>query len=383
MLHEGRIPRSRELFCKAVRQNPLLILDKNALAVMYALWRTRTNRVKPPGPVPRDNGVGISGHGFTKPEEELFAIQKDALNYETGPTAATPCPRTSTTSCASEPLVSVIIPTYNAGSYLGEALDSALAQTYRRLEVIVADDGSTDETPALLRSYKDRIRVVQLGHSESVAIPRNAAVRCAQGDLLAFLDADDVWLPHKLETQVGLLKSPMALLGTSALLKTKQSRDVNKVSYRELLVRNRFAASSVMVSRSCLDQVGLFDEDPRLFGVEDWDLWLRVASRFPALWVDRELVHVRHVSGSVSAPENFSRMYRAERYLLAKHQGTEGMPQCSRLLRSHALAGSHLRAALAAQQMCRVREAGLHLLAALFVYPPSFLSRSFWGIMGR
>src|SRR5687768_13428667 len=99
------------------------------------------------------------------------------------------------------PRVSVVIPVYNAAAFVREAVDSALAQTHSDTEVIVVDDGSTDETPAILAAYGDRIRVHRQRNT-GVGGARNTATRLATGDWLAFLDADDVWAPRKIEAQL-------------------------------------------------------------------------------------------------------------------------------------------------------------------------------------
>ena len=104
----------------------------------------------------------------------------------------------------SRPLVSVIVPAYNRERYLGEALDSIFAQDYRPLEVIVADDGSTDGTARVARAYSE-VRLLSLPH-RGVAAARNAAIAASTGSLLAFLDSDDLWVAGKLDAQVGLLE---------------------------------------------------------------------------------------------------------------------------------------------------------------------------------
>src|SRR5436190_9018266 len=106
--------------------------------------------------------------------------------------------------------VSVVIPTYNYARYLGAAIDSALQQTHAPLEVIVVDDGSTDDTPRLLDGYGDRIRVIRQKNS-GVAAARNAGVREARGELIAFLDSDDLWKPRKLELQIARFEADPGL----------------------------------------------------------------------------------------------------------------------------------------------------------------------------
>ncbi|HEX3110532.1 MAG TPA: glycosyltransferase family A protein, partial [Thermoanaerobaculia bacterium] len=107
--------------------------------------------------------------------------------------------------------VSVVIPSYNYARYLGEAIDSALGQTLPPLEVIVVDDGSTDDTPAVLAAYGDRIRVLRQKNA-GVAVARNSGIAAARGECVAFLDADDVWLPRKLELQIPLFTDSVGLV---------------------------------------------------------------------------------------------------------------------------------------------------------------------------
>src|SRR5208283_2367398 len=104
-----------------------------------------------------------------------------------------------------DPLVSVVIPTYNCGRYICETVESALGQTYSPVEIIVVDDGSTDDTRERLTTYGDRVRYIYQQNT-GPAVARNRGVQDAQGDWIAFLDADDLWLPYRLELQVELLR---------------------------------------------------------------------------------------------------------------------------------------------------------------------------------
>src|SRR5437773_3781756 len=106
--------------------------------------------------------------------------------------------------------VSVVIPTYNYARYLPEAIDSALAQTHAPLEVIVVDDGSTDDTPRVLAVYGDRIRVIRQANRGPGAA-RNTGIAAARGEYVGFLDADDVWLPRKLELQMARFEADQGL----------------------------------------------------------------------------------------------------------------------------------------------------------------------------
>lgn len=188
----------------------------------------------------------------------------------------------------SEPIVSVIIPTYNRAALLPQALESALAQTFKATEIIVINDGSVDETATVLdMQYAGRVRVITQSN-QGIAAARNAGIRAAGGRYIAFLDSDDRWLPEKLAKQVSYLEAHPAvgLLAThlwECEVGSEQTRIVSPPAFprgfHDLLRGPNFVqTSTVMVRRECLELVGLFD--PELPTLEDWELWLRIARRF-------------------------------------------------------------------------------------------------------
>jgi glycosyltransferase involved in cell wall biosynthesis len=195
------------------------------------------------------------------------------------------------------PRVSVIIPTRNRAYFLQQAIGSVLDQTFRDLEVIVVDDGSTDATPYVLQKWKDRIRVVRQENS-GVSRARNTGIRAARGRYLSFLDSDDLWLKDKLEVQVRFLDAnPQYAVCYTDEVWVRRGRRVNpKKSHRKYSgwIYDRclplciISPSSALMRRGVLDAVGLFDEN--LPVCEDYDLWLRVASRFPIFFLDRKLI---------------------------------------------------------------------------------------------
>jgi glycosyltransferase involved in cell wall biosynthesis len=207
-----------------------------------------------------------------------------------------------------QPSVSVVIPTFNCGRFLGQALDSVLAQSVRPAEIIVVDDGSTDDTAARLAPYRAHIRYVRQDN-QGVSAARNNGVDRATGDLVAFLDADDVWHPGKLELQLrALADNPgLALLGTRTFdwpatafpaLGDRPAGVVRRVAWHDLVVRNEIATSSVVVRRDVLRCAGRFDT--QMQGPEDRDLWLRVAELAPIGNLELPLMGYREVPGSVS-----------------------------------------------------------------------------------
>jgi glycosyltransferase involved in cell wall biosynthesis len=194
-----------------------------------------------------------------------------------------------------EPLVSVIVPAFNAGHCLAESLRSVQAQTYGRLEVLVVDAGSADDTYEVAQDFAAKdARFLALHHDTDPGLPasRNTALSRARGELIAFLDADDIWFPQKTAAQVELLRQdPRANLlftnywvwdGVQDLFRRYEDRakfPEHDVS-RRLCYFNLFATSSVLVKRDTLDRVGFFD--PEIRAAEDWDLWLRIAET--GLW---------------------------------------------------------------------------------------------------
>jgi glycosyltransferase involved in cell wall biosynthesis len=200
--------------------------------------------------------------------------------------------------------VSVIIPTYNRAHYICEAIDSALAQTYPDVEIVVVDDGSTDGTRAVLKGYGDKIRYYYQ-ENQGVSAALNFGIEKSSGQYLAILDDDDIWFPEKLEVQVahleahpevGMVHADMLILDERSDDSVPKKRTLSRpipsgYILPELIVKNVIAYPTVVVRRSCLDEVGLFD--PELRSSEDYHLWLRIARRFPITYLDQPLAIYR------------------------------------------------------------------------------------------
>lgn len=190
------------------------------------------------------------------------------------------------------PAVSVILPAFNRLTYLREAIDSVLAQTNADWELIIADDGSSDETRGFLRSIQDgRVKTLWLQHCGNPAAVRNKAVAEARGIYLAFLDSDDIWTPRKLEIQLNLMRSRSDRRWSYTRDRPIDERgnplseaDIQPwLPYEGFIVEPLLkidaiiSTPTVMAERSLVDEVGRFDEG-QLYG-EDYDLWLRLAMR--------------------------------------------------------------------------------------------------------
>jgi glycosyltransferase involved in cell wall biosynthesis len=195
------------------------------------------------------------------------------------------------------PLVSVIIPTYNRGWVLREAIDSVLAQDFKDFELIVVDDGSTDNTPLILDSYHQELMVIRQPN-KGVSAARNRGIAAASGRLIAFLDSDDFWLPRKLSEQVDFFNSnPDAVINQTEEIWIRNGVRVNpktrhhKVSgmiFEPSLALCLVSPSAVMIKRSLFDDIGLFDEN--LPACEDYDLWLRISWRYPVHLIETPLI---------------------------------------------------------------------------------------------
>jgi len=196
-----------------------------------------------------------------------------------------------------KPSVSVIIPTYNRGWTLRAAVDSVLAQTYRDFELIVVDDGSTDDTVEILPSYGPDIQVLRQANA-GVSAARNTGVRSAKGAFIAFLDSDDRWFPDKLGVQVDFFAShPEAVICQTEETWIRKGKRVNPKKVHQKPSGHIFKASlalclvspsAVMLRKALFDEIGGFDET--LPACEDYDLWLRVSARYPVHLVQTPLI---------------------------------------------------------------------------------------------
>jgi glycosyltransferase involved in cell wall biosynthesis len=193
--------------------------------------------------------------------------------------------------------VSVIIPTYNRSRIIKEAVDSVLAQDYKDVEVIVVDDGSTDNTSEALASYGDEISVL-FQDNKGVSAARNRGIAEASGQFVAFLDSDDLWLPQKLSTQVEFFQqTPDAFICQTEEIWVRNGIRVNPgkrhkkpsgMIFEPSLELCLVSPSAVMIRRDVLDDAGGFDETLR--ACEDYDLWLRISCRFPVYLIETPLI---------------------------------------------------------------------------------------------
>jgi glycosyltransferase involved in cell wall biosynthesis len=208
-----------------------------------------------------------------------------------------------------KPRVTVVIPTFNRAAFVVEAVDSVLRQSYQDFEVVVCDDGSTDDTAACIETYGPPVRYLRLEHTGCPGAPRNRGIDAARGELVAFLDDDDLWEPAKLALQVELLDKESADLVYSdrrvefeagvppeiIISPSPQGRE----RWLDLVLQGHFpSVCTALMRRSLLQLAGGFDED--LVTGEDLDLWLRLGSVARTVRVPEPLVIVRRRPGTLS-----------------------------------------------------------------------------------
>src|SRR6266536_6064893 len=283
------------------------------------------------------------------------------------------------------PRVSVVIPAYNAASTIGQTLDSVFSQTFRDFEVVVVDDGSTDQTRDVVAGYGDRIRVLSKVNEAKPAATRNLGVHAARGDLVAFLDADDWWREDKLERQVAMFdERPDVGLVYTADATVDASGKVLSVNpcpaeahgriYELLTVRNAMVGSSVMARREAIARAGGFDES--LTSIENWDLWIRISRDWAIECIDEPLTLYRVHEGNRSSNVELRRqnVFR----VLAKYHDPRDLSPSARRRRADAYFHAYFnvlgKAYFSQHEMGAARRV---LLRALWLRPDPHVLRLF------
>lgn len=224
------------------------------------------------------------------------------------------------------PKVSVIIPYHNGKKFIAEAIESVLSQTYQNFEIIIVDDGPTDNIKAVIEPYTIDSKVKLVQHETNRGIPsaRNTGIRHSKGEYIAFLDQDDLWFPKKLEYQVavferastdlGFVFSNMNIIDNEGIVKICSAvstipSNINNFSSQEVLKTlflngNFISMITVMVRRECITTIGLFDEIIK-GGSDDYDICLRLATKYKIEYLDVPLAAHRIHSANYSNTERF------------------------------------------------------------------------------
>lgn len=219
------------------------------------------------------------------------------------------------------PKVSVIIPVYNSERFIAQAIESALTQTYKNLEVIVVNDGSTDNSYEKIKPYLSSIKYISQ-ENKGVSAARNTGIKNSEGELIAFLDSDDIWLSEKLDLQrdylrsnpdVGLVHSNILYINKNGNLipsNTDFATDASGMCFKELFKHgNKILTSSVVLRKNCFKKAGYFAEN--IHYAEDYELWLKVAKHFAIGHINQPLVLYRiHTTNTTQNHQGREEYYR-------------------------------------------------------------------------
>lgn len=283
-------------------------------------------------------------------------------------------------------LVSVIIPCLNAEETIVRALRSVVAQDYADLEIVLVDDGSTDNTVAAARSLGlPNLVVAESPGRQGAAAARNRGIDMAKGSFIAFLDADDEWLPGKLAAQMAALEAnPRAVFASSRCLAVQEGTTHESGLYdrlepragaevwRTLLVYNFIGTPSVLVRRDALLRAGPFDETLNV--AEDQDLWIRLSMIGELVFIDRPLVRVYLRAGSLS---NENVLWRVENELAMVRRHVDALgPRISSVERRKILGTRYTR--VGRHLYLSHPGTGLRLLARAMLYRDSIASNALY-----
>lgn len=292
------------------------------------------------------------------------------------------------------PLISVVIPTYNRASYLPQAVESALGQVGVEVEVIIVDDGSTDETPEVVSQrapvWGNRVLHIRQQNAERSAA-RNHGLRHARGGYVAFLDSDDLWRPdHTRQCIEALERNPEAIAAYGEYgLMSADNRPISDLVKRPAGEGDRFLRdlylkrlilhpTEVVLRRSMLTTDELFDPD--IPGAEDWLLWVQLATKATFKRIGAPTVWMRvHSKGTFGDPDKFSRslMTAAERVIATGAPGRIGIPG------DRIRAINQVHCAYAYYLAGRFSLAIRLLVKAMGTYKPVLGEPDFWKVLGR
>lgn len=271
--------------------------------------------------------------------------------------------------------ISVIVPAYNQAHFLRDALNSVLEQDYENFELIVVDDGSTDDTRSTVHELSDERISYHRQDNAGLSAARNAGMRMSSGSFLTFLDADDMFLPSKLSIMLDAFSNEPSLgfVAGQAIPINERGERVGRVFDRGLpepierfLLGNPFHVGSVMLRREWKERVGYFDEDLRSY--EDWDYWIRLAlAGCPMGWVDKPVSLYRFHQAQMT--RHGAQMTGATFSVLNKVFYEPDLPDRWRALRNEGYSRAHLRAAAQDFLAAAFDQANAHLGEAVKLNP--------------
>jgi glycosyltransferase involved in cell wall biosynthesis len=273
------------------------------------------------------------------------------------------------------PKVSIIIPAYNQGHYLSKALQSTLDQSYSDFEVVVVDDGSTDDTKAVTQVFSDERIQYLYQENQGLSAARNTGVQNTSGEFLTYLDSDDMFVTEKLQLMVDALEAhpEYGFVAGQAIIIDENDGQQGQIFDRpapenpeELLLWNPFHVSGVMLRRSWQERAGLFDENLRAY--EDWDMWLRLGRLGCKMgWVPKPVSLYRFHSQQMT--QDRARMTTATFAVLGKVFSDPELPESWLQMKELAYSNAYLRAAIQAYKDADWGEAEAALSEAVRLDP--------------
>jgi glycosyltransferase involved in cell wall biosynthesis len=227
-----------------------------------------------------------------------------------------------------DPKVSVVIPTYNRAHLIPRAIQSVLNQTYQDLEIVVVDDGSTDNTEELIKNFKDeRIRYILNSKNKGASAARNTGIKASNGNYIAFQDSDDEWFPDKLEQQMEVFRDAPPEIGVvySGLYRIEADKKIYLPSNRftqkegnihnELLKGNFVGTPTVLIKKECFENTKYFDES--LLAYEEWELWIEISKHYLFKYINKPLLRAYSTPNSVNLNQNNT--LKAHEIIIKKH----------------------------------------------------------------
>jgi len=281
------------------------------------------------------------------------------------------------------PKVTVIIPTYNMAKYLPEAIESVLNQTYKDFEIIVLDDGSTDDSKEIVKKYIDQsrnnIRYIYQ-ENQGVVKARNKAIMNARGEFIAFLDADDKFYANRLEEEIKVIEkhpdiglvhaddTEITESGECINIQRRNKKCLSGYIFKNLYTRKAsISIPTVLIKKECFEKVGLFDENLSKLGCEDREAWLRIAREYRIEYINKVLAYYRRNREGMS--RNRENMEKARYYVVEKFfsQG-----YVSKSLRRIALGRIHRESGDELLRASKYQESRKEYLKSLVYWPFSF-----------
>ncbi len=280
--------------------------------------------------------------------------------------------------------VSIIIPAYNSMKFLPETLASVWQQTFTDFEVLIIDDGSSDDIKEWVSQIADAKLKLISQPNQGASAARNQGIRAASGEYIAFLDADDLWMPTKLETHVSYLEQnpDIGLVYSWTAITDAQGKPTGRVMtptdegdiFIKILARNIVVCPSVVVRRCCFDNVGLFIDSLRFN--EDWEMWIRIASQYKFAVVKEPLVYYRQHANNTS--KKWQSMEEGYKFVIEKT--FQSVPPELKYLQNHSYGNANL---ILAWKAIQSQDQDWELAAyfrskAISYHPQVIFSQEFW-----